>query len=107
MINLFPLLIDNVNVLDTFEMDGQQVAYPERYWRTEWLFEREPRSPDNWARLTHSISSPIFRAGWICDCLFESGQQKLICKMAVHDCGHNRDGTFFVTGILIKTPETT
>lgn len=101
LVNLFPLLIDNINVLDTFEVDGRQFAYPDNRWRTEWLFEREPRSLENWARLTHPISEPMFRAGWIVNCLFESGRQKLICKICVDACGHHRDGTFFVTGVLI------
>ena len=104
MINLYPLLLDNVNVLDTFDMEGRTFVYPIRRWRTGWLFEREPRTPDNWALLTHPISAPVFRDGWIVDCSFESGNQRLTCKIAVHACGHCRDGTFFVTGIVIPSP---
>lgn len=103
LVNLFPLLIHDIRFLDTFDIDGRQFAYPHRSWRTEWLFEREPRSLESWARLTHPTSEPIFRAGWIANCLFESGREKLICKICVHDCGHNRDGTFFVNGTVLPT----
>lgn len=105
--NLYPLLLDNVNVLEFFEVDGRLVAYPQRWWRANWTFSEEPREPSNWAYLTHPISEPIFRRGRISHCFFQSGNQQITCSIAVHDCYRNRDGTFFVTGILIETPETT
>lgn len=101
MINLFPLLVDNFNRLETFEFDWREFAYPNRCWHSEWVFSAEPREAESWAFLLKPTTQPVFRAGWISECFFEYKGARWTCRIAVIRCGHQPDGTFFVIGTLL------